>query len=185
MATALTNRHVLTKASVLSMNDTKEGGDLVKNQALVIDGERIKWIGSIDSIPQKYKEWEFHSLEDRVVTPGLIDCHTHLVFGGNRAKEFDMRLNGKTYQEIAAAGGGIASTVKDTRAASESYLIKSALTRLDEMINYGVTTVEIKSGYGLDIETECMMLRVARKLETLRPIRVKTSFLGSHGIDAL
>ncbi len=185
MATALTNRHVLTKASVLSMNDTKEGGDLVKNQALVIDGERIMWIGSIDSIPQKYKEWEFHSLEDRVVTPGLIDCHTHLVFGGNRAKEFDMRLNGKTYQEIAAAGGGIASTVKDTRAASESYLIKSALTRLDEMINYGVTTVEIKSGYGLDIATECMMLRVARKLETLRPIRVKTSFLGSHGIDAL
>ena len=104
------------------------------------------------------------------------------MFGGNRSTEFNMRLNGKSYQEIAKAGGGIASTMKATREASFDDLLSSSLVRLDDMIGNGVTTVEIKSGYGLDIETECLMLRVAKRLESLRPIRIKTSFLGSHGI---
>ena len=184
MVTASLNRLVLTNASLANMDETHQDNELKRNSSLVIEGNKIVWLGETNSTPKEYSKWEVYPLEGRVVTPGLIDCHTHLIFGGNRAPEFDMRLNGKTYQEIAAAGGGIASTVKETRSASEDELIKTALIRLDDMIKCGVTTIEIKSGYGLDIETECIMLRVARKLETLRPIRIKTSFLGSHAISA-
>ncbi len=116
----------------------------------------------------------------RLLTPGLIDCHTHLVYGGNRASEFEQRLNGATYADIAKAGGGIMSTVRATRAASEAELLESALRRLESLLAEGVTTVEIKSGYGLDVATEMKMLRVARKLGTLRPVDVKTTFLGAH-----
>jgi imidazolonepropionase len=116
----------------------------------------------------------------RLLTPGLIDCHTHLVYGGNRAFEFEQRLNGATYADIAKAGGGIMSTVSATRAASEAQLLESALRRLESLLVEGVTTIEIKSGYGLDVETEIKMLRVARQLGTLRPVDVKTTFLGAH-----
>lgn len=114
------------------------------------------------------------------ITPGLIDCHTHLVYGGNRAKEWEMRLKGATYQELAIEGGGILSTVRATRAASESELFNSAAKRLTRMMAEGVTTIEIKSGYGLDVATEIKMLRVARQLETRFPISVEATLLGAH-----
>ena len=116
----------------------------------------------------------------RLLTPGLIDCHTHLVYGGNRANEFEARLNGATYADIAKAGGGIVSTVKATRAASESELKKSAATRLQSLLAEGVTTIEIKSGYGLDRDTEMKSLRVARALGQSHPVDVVTSYLGAH-----
>ena len=121
-------------------------------------------------------------LGGRWVTPGLIDCHTHLVFGGNRAHEFELRLAGASYEEIARAGGGILSTVKATRAASEDALVASALPRLDALIAEGVTTIEIKSGYGLELDTEARQLRAARRLGQVRPVSVATTFLGAHAL---
>ena len=117
-----------------------------------------------------------------MVTPALIDCHTHLVYGGSRATEFELRLQGASYEEIAKNGGGILSTVKATREASEDKLLAQALPRLDALLAEGVGTIEIKSGYGLDIETEIKMLRVARQLGKERNVRVKTTFLGAHAI---
>lgn len=123
-------------------------------------------------------------LEGRLVTPALIDCHTHLVHGGQRAGEWAMRMAGADYQEIARAGGGIASTVAATRAASEDDLLASALSRVDRLIADGVGTVEVKSGYGLEPEAELRMLRVARRLAELRPVTVKTSYLAAHAVPA-
>ena len=120
--------------------------------------------------------------EGRWITPGLIDCHTHLVHAGNRAAEFELRLKGASYEEIARAGGGIVSTMRQTRAASEEALVEAALPRLDALIGEGVTTVEIKSGYGLDLESERRMLRAARTLGERRPVRVATTFLGAHAL---
>ena len=116
----------------------------------------------------------------RWITPGLIDCHTHLVHGGDRAGEFEMRLAGASYEEVARAGGGIVSTMRATRAASEEALIATALPRLDALIAEGATTVEVKSGYGLDLESELKQLRAARSLERLRPVSIRTTFLGAH-----
>ncbi len=176
------NRYVLSECNVATMVSGKKDFGLINDGAIVVEGNKITWVGEKKHLPGHYSNYNQSTLKNRLITPGLIDCHTHLVFGGNRSKEFDMRLNGKSYQEIAASGGGIASTVKATRASSEEELIYSSLIRLDDMISAGVTTIEIKSGYGLDIDTECMMLRVAKKLETLRPIRIIKSFLGSHAI---
>jgi imidazolonepropionase len=120
--------------------------------------------------------------EGRLVTPGLIDCHTHLVYAGNRAAEFEARLKGVSYEEIARAGGGIVSTMRHTRAASETELVEQALPRLDALIAEGVTTIEIKSGYGLDLESERKMLVAARALGQRRPVRVATTFLGAHAL---
>jgi len=120
--------------------------------------------------------------EGAVVTPGFIDCHTHLVYGGSRADEFEMRLSGATYEEIAKAGGGIISTVKATREATFEGLQRSALKRIEAMQRTGTTTIEIKSGYGLDLDTEIKMLKVARSLEELAPVSVHTTFLGAHTI---
>ncbi|MGC3872465.1 imidazolonepropionase [Halomonas sp. GXIMD04776] len=117
-----------------------------------------------------------------VMTPGLVDCHTHLVFGGNRADEFEMRLEGASYEEIAKAGGGILSTVRATREASEEALFDKALPRLQALIDDGVTTVEIKSGYGLNVADELKMLRVARRLGEALPVRVVTTLLGAHAL---
>ena len=118
----------------------------------------------------------------RWITPGLVDCHTHLVFGGNRAHEFELRLKGASYEEIARAGGGIVSTVAATRKATEAELVAGALPRLDALIGEGATTVEIKSGYGLDAETEMRQLSAARKLGQLRKVAIRTSFLGAHAL---
>ena len=163
---------ILTNA-VLAMDD-----GLIAPGAVVTDGVRIVWAGPMAECPPG----ESIDLGGRLVTPGLIDCHTHLVFAGDRAREFEMRLEGASYEEVARAGGGIVSTVRATRAASEDQLLAQSLPRVDAMIAQGVTSVEIKSGYGLDIETELRMLRVARRIADLRPIRVKTTYLAAHAV---
>ena len=138
--------------------------------------------GPQSELPSDLSGHEAHDLAGRLVTPALIDCHTHLVHGGDRAKEFEMRLNGASYEEVARAGGGILSTVRATRAASPQELCDTALARLDALIGEGVTTLEVKSGYGLDIDTELTMLRVARQLGRERAVRIRTSFLGAHAL---
>lgn len=129
-----------------------------------------------------FESAESTACNGRWITPGLIDCHTHLVHAGDRAGEFEMRLNGASYEEIAAAGGGIVSTMHATRSASENELVWTALPRLDALIAEGVTTVEVKSGYGLDTDTEIRMLQAARRLGTERPVRIATTFLGAHAL---
>ena len=155
---------------------------LIEDAAIALEGEKIAWVGSAKGIPSQYKNWQASSLEGRLTTPTLIDCHTHIVFGGNRATEFEMRLNGASYEEVARAGGGIVSTVSATRNASVEELIQTALPRVDAMLAEGVTTIEVKSGYGLDVETELRMLRAARQIEKYRDVRIISSFLGAHAI---
>ena len=155
---------------------------LIEDGALVVDAGKIVWCGPASDVPEDYRNCSSQDLEGRLMTPGLIDCHTHVVFGGNRAREFEMRLEGASYEEVARAGGGIVSTVAATRGASEEELLASALPRVDALIVEGVTTLEVKSGYGLDRETELRMLRVARKISKVRSVRVCTSFLGAHAL---
>ncbi|NOX82151.1 MAG: imidazolonepropionase [Alphaproteobacteria bacterium] len=152
--------------------------------AVAAEGGKITWIGAMSDLPAVPQTLAraVVSLDGALVTPGLIDCHTHLVYAGDRAAEFEARLNGKSYEEIAAAGGGILSTVMATRAASQSELTQASLARLDALIAEGVTTIEIKSGYGLDLETELKMLRTARALGQARRITVKTTFLAAHAV---
>jgi imidazolonepropionase len=150
------------------------GYGLIENGAISIEDGAI---ASVGTAPARGKAIDCGG---RLLTPGLIDCHTHLVYGGNRAHEFEMRLNGAAYADIAKAGGGIMSTVRATRSATQDQLLAAALKRLDSLLAEGVTTIEIKSGYGLDVETEVKMLRVARLLATLRPVDVRTTFLGAH-----
>lgn len=143
---------------------------------------RIVFVGETAEVPVDLIPTRRVDLSGHLVTPGLVDCHTHLVFGGDRSHEFEMRLNGASYEEVAKAGGGIVSTVRQTRAASEDELLASSLKRLDHLISEGVTSVEIKSGYGLDLENEAKMLRVARRIADARPIDVTTTFLGAHAL---
>ncbi len=150
--------------------------------AVVIEGERIAWAGPESALSPDYATLERHDMEGRLITPALIDCHTHIVYAGNRAREFELRLEGAGYEEIARAGGGIVCTVNSTRRASEDNLLDQALPRLDTLLGEGLSCIEIKSGYGLDIDTELRMLRVARRLERERPVRVRTSFLGAHAV---
>ena len=168
-------------AQIATMSLDKPYG-LIENGAIVISADRIKWVGAEKELPEKFVGLQGKNLEGRLVTPALIDCHTHLVYGGSRATEFELRLNGASYEEIARNGGGILSTVTATRNASEDELLAQSLPRLDAFLAEGVATIEIKSGYGLDIETEIKMLRVARQLGKERSVRVKTSFLGAHAI---
>lgn len=165
---------------------TIAGGDvpygLIDNGAIAIESGRISWIGKKSELPDSYDSFLIHDLGGRVVTPALIDCHTHIVYGGNRAREFEMRLEGASYEDISKAGGGIVSTVAATRAAREEDLLAAALPRVDRLISEGVSTLEIKSGYGLDAETEARMLRVARRIAEAHPVRVKTTFLGAHAL---
>jgi imidazolonepropionase len=146
-----------------------------------IDG-RIAFAGPMSALPPGWDAAQQVDCGGRWITPGLVDCHTHLVFGGDRAQEFEQRLAGASYEEIARAGGGILSTVRATRAASEDELVASALPRLDHLLREGVTTVEIKSGYGLDLPSERRMLRAARRLGKIRPVTVMTTFLGAHAL---
>ena len=168
-------------AQIATMTTGKSYG-LIENGAVVISADRIKWVGAEKELPDEFAGLQGKNLEGRLVTPALIDCHTHLVYGGSRATEFELRLNGASYEEIARNGGGILSTVTATRNASEDELLAQSLPRLDALLAEGVATIEIKSGYGLDIETEIKMLRVARQLGKERSVRVKTSFLGAHAI---
>ncbi|MEP3685707.1 MAG: imidazolonepropionase [Sulfitobacter dubius] len=166
---------------------TLEGAEpygLVEDAAIAIAGSKIAWAGPRADLPRVYRDQPTESLGHRLVTPGLIDCHTHIVHGGDRAREFEMRLEGASYEDVARAGGGIVSTVTATRAASEADLLADALRRVDVLIAEGVTGIEIKSGYGLDIDTELRMLRTARAVGQQRPIRVRTTFLGAHATPA-
>ncbi|MCC6303640.1 MAG: imidazolonepropionase [Rhodobacteraceae bacterium] len=152
--------------------------------AVAIAGGRIAWAGALADLPAAMAGWARHDLGGRLVTPAPIDCHTHIVHGGHRAHEFELRLEGASYEAIARAGGGIAATVAATRAAGEAALVAAALPRIDALIAEGVATIEVKSGYGLDIATELAMLRAARAIARARPIRVSTSFLGAHAVPA-
>ncbi|MEP7084911.1 MAG: imidazolonepropionase [Betaproteobacteria bacterium] len=150
--------------------------------ALAVADGRIAWLGRDDALPAQHSAAEEYSAGGQWLTPGLIDCHTHLVYGGNRAAEFEQRLNGASYSDIAKAGGGIVSTVKATRAASDDELFNQAARRLRALLAEGVTTIEIKSGYGLDAAHEAKMLRVARRLGRDFPVEVRTTFLGAHAL---
>ncbi|RMO54771.1 hypothetical protein ALQ29_04813 [Pseudomonas marginalis pv. marginalis] len=154
---------------------------IIEDAALVTAGSLIEWIGPRSQVPTADYA-QVHDLQGAWVTPGLIDCHTHTVFGGNRSGEFEQRLEGVSYAEIAAKGGGIASTVRATRAATEDELFASAEKRLRSLLRDGVTTVEIKSGYGLDLVNERKMLRVARRLGEALPVSVRATCLAAHAL---
>ncbi|MEM8950232.1 MAG: imidazolonepropionase [Pseudomonadota bacterium] len=172
---------LLTHATIATLTSDDDFG-LIDDGAMALEGGRIAWVGRASDVPADYRDLASRNLEGRLVTPGLIDCHSHVVFGGHRAREFELRQNGASYEEIARAGGGIVSTVAATREASEADLLADALRRVDAMITEGVTTLEIKSGYGLDEETELKMLRVARAIADQRKIQIRTSFLGAHAV---
>jgi imidazolonepropionase len=156
--------------------------EVIGDAAIVVRDGRIEWFGHEAELDRRYDGAVRHDLGGRFVTPGLVDCHTHLVYAGNRAEEFAMRLDGATYEEVAKQGGGIVSTVRNTRAASEDELFTQSLRRLDALLAEGVTALEIKSGYGLDLPTERKLLRVARRLAAARPVTIATTFLGAHAL---
>ncbi|MDF1606707.1 imidazolonepropionase [Hoeflea sp. YIM 152468] len=172
---------LLTNATLATMDGPSAYG-LVRNGAIVMQDSELAWAGPADDLPAEFRTHEPVDLEGRLVTPALIDCHTHVVHGGNRAKEFEMRLEGASYEEVARAGGGIVSTVAATRTATQDDLLAGALSRVDAMIAEGVCSLEIKSGYGLDIENELKMLRAARAVASRRKVRVRTSYLGAHAV---
>jgi imidazolonepropionase len=178
MPTTASTPLLITNARIATMGEGAPYG-LIDKGAVLFDESRILWMGPAAEAPPARRKLD---AEGRVLTPGLIDCHTHIIYGGNRASEFEQRLSGVSYAEIAKAGGGILSTVRATRAASEKELVAAALPRLDSLLAEGVTTIEIKSGYGLDVETEIRMLRAARALARRRPVDVVTSFLGAHAL---
>lgn len=173
--------HVWLNAHLATMDGPTEAPlGIVEDGAIATRGGRIAWVGRRAELPAH--EAPVTDCEGAWILPGLIDCHTHLVFGGNRAGEFEQRLEGATYEEIARAGGGIFSSVRATRAASEGALLEAATPRLQGLMAEGVTTVEIKSGYGLDLESEMKMLRVARRLGAALPVEVVTSLLAAHAV---
>jgi len=167
-----------TNARLATMADGQLG--LIDNGAVAAVGGRIVYAGPAEGAPKTAEK--VHDIGGRLITPGLIDCHTHLVHGGNRANEWAMRLAGASYEDIARAGGGIVSTMRATRDASEAELVDAALPRLDALIAEGVTAIEIKSGYGLSTEDELKMLRAARALGEHRAIRIEPTFLGAHAL---
>ncbi|WP_445664128.1 imidazolonepropionase [Fodinibius sp. AD559] len=154
----------------------------IKNAAVVWEDDTISWVGSESDLPSKYKNEKAFDADGKIVIPGLIDSHTHLAFGGWRPDEFAMRVQGKSYLEIAKSGGGILSTVKETRRASEDELYEKASGFLKEMAKLGVTTVECKSGYGLSVEDELKTLRVYQRLDEDQPMQIVPTFLGAHTI---
>ena len=173
---------MLFKNAAIATMTSQGSYGLIECGALFIRDGKIDWVGKASEIPSEFLHSKSEDLEGRLVTPGLIDCHTHIVYGGNRAVEFEMRLNGASYEDVARAGGGIISTVSETRLSSIEDLVKDSLPRVDQLISEGVTLIEVKSGYGLDRETELNMLRAARQIQSERPIRVVTTFLGAHAV---
>ena len=172
---------LLTGFHLITMDEEGDGYGLVRDGALAIADGKIAWLGSAEQVPAggAYERIEGGG---NFLTPGLIDCHTHVVFGGARADEWERRLGGVSYEEIARAGGGILSTVRATRAASEEQLFQAASKRVQRFLEYGVTTVEIKSGYGLDLESERKMLQVATRIGQELPVSVSRTMLGAHAI---
>ncbi len=160
------------------------GLGLVEKGAVVVKDGRIAYAGPQADLPAALTKGEITDCEGRWITPGLIDCHTHLIYAGDRAHEFELRLKGASYEEIARAGGGIVSTVKHSRDADQNELVRQTLPRLDALIAEGVTTVEVKSGYGLNLDSETKALRAARQLGDERPVTIRTTFLGAHAVPA-
>ncbi|MFK4769322.1 imidazolonepropionase [Rhizobium sp. ZW T2_16] len=172
---------VWTNAHLATLAEGANGLGVMENGAIAAKDGRIVFVGAEVDLPADLKDAaSIIDCEGRWITPGLIDCHTHIVFGGDRAMEFEMRLEGATYEEVARAGGGIVSSVKATNALSVEGLVEAALPRVDTLLAEAVSTLEIKSGYGLSIEGELNMLRAARALEKVRPVRVVTSYLAAH-----
>ena len=177
--------HLIIDANIATMNPMygKDYGH-IENAALAIHAGRIAWLGSMSELPEDIDllSTPITSAKGQWLTPGLIDCHTHLVFAGNRAAEFERRLEGESYQSIAASGGGIATTVRATREASREHLFVGAKKRLNALFDEGVTTVEVKSGYGLDTDSEIKILEVAQLLQEHHPVDVHSTFLGAHAL---
>ncbi|MDE0460192.1 MAG: imidazolonepropionase [Chromatiales bacterium] len=176
------SRELLTNLKLATMERGADPYGLVDDGAVAVEDGRIAWRGPADAVPDDHSAWPRRDLDGRLVTPALVDCHTHIVYGGDRAREFEMRLEGMSYEDVARAGGGIFSTVEATRRTDPDALLAGALPRVDALIAEGVSTIEIKSGYGLDAETELAMLRTARRVAAERPVRVRTSFLGAHAV---
>lgn len=170
------------RARLATLTPERTGIGLIERGAIAATGGRIVFAGSESDWPRDWRADEEIDLEGRLVTPGLIDCHTHLVYAGNRAGEFERRLAGVSYETIAREGGGILSTVRATRAASEAELVEASLPRLDALLAEGVTTVEIKSGYGLALDSERKQLRAAQELARRRPFTLSATFLGAHAV---
>ena len=175
---------LIRNVHVATMAEAGEAYGVVRDGLVEVDRGRITWVGAERAAPRELTEGARRTLDGKGgwLTPGLIDCHTHLVFAGTRAGEFEMRLQGVTYEEIARAGGGIRSTVAATRTASTEALCEASSARVQAFAEHGVTTVEIKSGYGLDVETELRMLRVARTLGERLPVRVSRTLLAAHAL---
>lgn len=169
---------ILTHATVATMIG---GYGLVPDAAVICAGDRILWAGPMAEMPF-HSDAQVVDCQGRLLTPGLIDCHSHVVFAGDRASEFEMRLQGATYEQVARAGGGILSTVRATRAASKADLLAAALPRVDQMIATGTTTLEVKSGYGLTIADELKMLRTAHAITAHRPVQVRVTHLAAHAV---
>jgi imidazolonepropionase len=177
---------LLLDCQLATMRADLPGYGAIKDAALAWKDGQIAFAGPRSDLtrpPEKLAQ-TVESVDGAWITPGLIDCHTHLVFAGNRAEEFELRLHGASYEDIARAGGGIVSTVEKTRAASEDELLAQSLPRAQALVADGVTTIEIKSGYGLDLESEMKMLRVARRIGSTLGITVRTTFLGAHAVPA-
>ena len=172
----------ISQLATCSADAEQQDAGLINNAALVFEDKRIVWTGTEQQLPEQFAAHESIDCGQRLVIPGLIDCHTHLCFGGWREDEFEMRLQGRSYQEIAAAGGGIRSTVAATRAESPEALVSKALTALKGMLDLGVTTVECKSGYGLEQAAELKQLQVYRQLDEQQPVELVSTFLGAHMI---
>ena len=176
--------HVLCDVNLATMAEGRGDYGAMRDAAIAIKGERIAWIGPAQSARSQAasRGARLRELGGLWVTPGLIDCHTHLVFAGNRAHEFELRLNGASYEQIARAGGGIQSTVEATRIASDTALQRAAFGRAQRLMAEGVTTIEVKSGYGLDLPQELRMVRAARALQTQLPVSIQSTFLGLHAL---
>ena len=172
----------ISQLATCSADAEQQDAGLINDAALVFEDKRIVWTGTEQQLPEQFAAHESIDCGQRLVIPGLIDCHTHLCFGGWRGDEFEMRLQGRSYQEIAAAGGGIRSTVAATRAESPEELVSKALTALKGMLDLGVTTVECKSGYGLEQAAELKQLQVYRQLDEQQPVDLVSTFLGAHMI---
>lgn len=176
---------IIENAKLVTLSESLPDYGQIDNGVVAIEGDEIVFAGSSENWKSQYPEAvakHTHNAEGALLTPGLVDCHTHLIFGGNRAEEFEWRLNGESYQDIAIKGGGIVSTVKQTRALSEAQLFAQAAPRLERLLEEGVTTVEIKSGYGLTTDSEIKMLRVAKLLEQAYPVTIKTTLLAAHAV---